>query len=83
MAIENINFNGMAYERDILDGHEHFRLVTNTWARGVGITKIKNKDNRPEVLCECLNDKFVLRYGNYEIFAKCTKCGVEASVYSG
>lgn len=33
-------------------------------------------------LCICGNDTFTLRYGSYEILAKCTKCGKEASAYS-
>ena len=44
--------------------------------------KTKNSDN-PHVICgRCLNSKFTLIYGNYELFAHCD-CGHTMSVYSG
>ncbi len=39
-------------------------------------------DGGPDIVCDCGNDKFTLRYGNYEMFAKCCNCGVEECVYS-
>lgn len=37
----------------------------------------------PGIICECGNAEFTLIYGNWEISAKCTKCGLKDSVYSG
>jgi len=37
----------------------------------------------PEVLCPCGSVLFSLRYGNYEIRARCTACGTEDAVYDG
>lgn len=45
---------------------------------------IKAKSNGIEVLCgDCHGSAFTLRYGSYEILAKCIACGKEACVYSG
>jgi hypothetical protein len=35
------------------------------------------------IICRCGNDRFVLTYGSYEIFAECSVCGAKQSVYSG
>lgn len=37
----------------------------------------------PHVICDCGSGQFSLRYGDYEMFAKCVDCGLEESVYSG
>ena len=42
-----------------------------------------NHSNSIDIICNCGNDNFTLSYGNYEIFAKCTECDLEDSVYSG
>lgn len=39
--------------------------------------------NLPDVLCPCGSVTFTLRYGSYEIKARCAKCGTEEDVYSG
>lgn len=35
------------------------------------------------VMCRCGSVAFMLSYGNYELFATCTNCGTNDSVYSG
>ena len=37
----------------------------------------------PGVVCSCGNSQFSLSYGNYELIAHCTKCGLSECVYSG
>lgn len=44
---------------------------------------VPEDDDSPDVLCQCGNAGFTLRYGSDEIFARCSKCGLEGSVYSG
>jgi hypothetical protein len=46
--------------------------------------EIVNTDDKtvPHVVCECGNDQFKLRYGNYSVSAICP-CGIEQEVYSG
>lgn len=39
--------------------------------------------DRPTVYCDCGCDKFTLRQGNYETFARCVNCNREESVHSG
>ena len=36
-----------------------------------------------EVMCKCENMAFHIRYGSWECFGICTKCGEEWSLYSG
>jgi hypothetical protein len=37
----------------------------------------------PEVICQCEGEIFTLRYGSYEIKARCVQCGIENTVYDG
>jgi hypothetical protein len=41
------------------------------------------KNIYPDIICQCGGSGFYLLYGGYELFAKCSKCGREDSVYSG
>ena len=43
----------------------------------------KSKKVPYSVICECGNNEFTLKYGNYEIKAICTKCGRSDMVYDG
>jgi len=36
-----------------------------------------------EIVCECGSHHFLLNYGEYEIKATCTKCGMTDVVYDG
>lgn len=40
-------------------------------------------NSKERIICSCENDKFLLHYGSYEIFAECSQCGAKESVYSG
>ena len=44
---------------------------------------ISYNDTNKEVLCQCGNTEFTLKYGCYEISAHCTKCGNDDIVYDG
>ncbi len=37
----------------------------------------------PSIICGCGGEVFELRYGDYEMFARCPQCGCNDSVYSG
>ena len=41
------------------------------------------EEDAPDVLCSCGSVLFSLRYGDYEIRARCTACGTEETVYDG
>lgn len=44
---------------------------------------IKCNDNIPDLKCQCGSSVFELRYGIYEILARCPICKKESSVYEG
>ena len=40
-------------------------------------------DDNIDIRCSCGQTTLELRYGDYEILARCPNCGAEESVYSG
>ena len=66
-----ITIDGVEYDKYVMDRK---RISTKFWT---------SKDNNHKIACVCKYQAFTLRYGNYELFAKCTNCGLEDSVYSG
>lgn len=42
-----------------------------------------NDNGEWDVVCECGNNSFHLKYGQWELFAVCSQCGREKSVYQG
>jgi len=43
----------------------------------------KQTTDKPHIICLCGNTTFTLRYGDYEIRARCSNCNVESVVYDG
>jgi len=43
----------------------------------------KDNKNSYDIVCECGNNKFTLKYGCYEITATCSECGNSQVVYDG
>jgi hypothetical protein len=72
-SYEYIDHDGLVYSRFLYeDGPGFFQMEYN-----------QDLQDKPEVLCECGCTAFTLRYGYYEIRARCTNCGIEHEVYSG
>ena len=51
------------------------------WQDGKYVTQ--TDEGKPHIICDCGSSKFMLRYGNYELFAKCADCGAEDLIYDG
>jgi hypothetical protein len=62
---------GTLYKRDVNEG-DLFTAVDD-----------RTQPDAPDVMCPCGSVAFALRYGNYEIRARCVECGTEAVVYDG
>lgn len=69
-------------EKTLINGHEFNRYDESLWARNNHAGDVKT-DDHPDVVCPCGNQTFTLRYGNYEITARCAACGIEEVVYDG
>jgi hypothetical protein len=39
--------------------------------------------DKPSIVCLCGCSSFTISYGDYELLAKCTNCGLEHVVYDG
>ena len=71
---EFVAINGTVYQR--IESRKDFLL--DVFFRAVHIS-----NDAPEILCPCGNTRFTLRYGSYEILARCPECGREEVVYDG
>ena len=49
----------------------------------ITIRATENVDDSVDVVCSCGQTTFELRYGCWNIIARCPKCGAEESVYDG
>ncbi len=73
-------------ERKVIEGLEYWRDSDSkfwTLEDRRANEALPSFQQSPEVICDCGEMTFTLRYGSYEIFAKCVGCGSEESVYSG
>ena len=83
--------DGLVYERQKgLDGdyyNPHWVLSSQVCIsrdeKGMGTYAKQEGGDAPGVICDCGGTEFSLRYGEHEIRARCSKCGVEGLVYDG
>lgn len=86
----------MAWDKKVVDGVVYLREITLAYGRfwrfvqmpglyGDGPPdKTKQSDHgQPHVICECGCQQFTLRYGSCEVYARCSRCGLEESVGNG
>jgi len=72
VAKELIERDGETYEYDVY--YKRYRLKDD---------RDKRNPDAPDVICpKCLNDSFILKYGDYELLALCP-CGHSMTVYDG
>ena len=69
--------NGITYKRCTESGFEQ-----KFWYSAKNTLGNEGYDH-PHIVCNCGSTTFELRYGSYEIIARCDKCGLEEDVYSG
>lgn len=69
MAMETLQIYGAEYERNT--DWDVFYYIKGY------------SEHFPGIVCTCHSSEFWLRYGNYELIAKCVNCDTEGSVYSG
>ena len=83
---EQKEVDGRIYARSIRPGgFWKFASLVYRGSNAAGMSEFDKQadDGRPHVLCPCGSLQFTLRYGYYELFAKCAACGAEECVYDG
>lgn len=78
------DYDYYSYDGDIFVYWKHeansHRKFLRHWTDMVG-DKVLEDEPAYDILCLCGNNRFILKYGSYEIFATCI-CGRSESVYS-